>query len=818
MIGNLYLDLRFGARALRKRPGFTIVTILTLAIGIGSTTAIFSIADAVLFRPLPFKDSDRLVQILSAQVPRVGPSKLFDSYRDFEYWRDHNQSFEQIEACTWIKASQTLMLNGRAEKVLAVPASAGFLSLLGVPAAKGRTFDASDVSNGPAIVLSYGFWQTRLGADPDVIGSNLTVGGVSRVVLGVMPASFNFYPKQTEMWSMITPGTSFDKDRLNSLVIAYGRLKPGVSMAAAEAELAALHHSVIAESPSDSWIAHVEPVVDSLQEDLTWLAGRNLRTGLLVLLGAVGFLLLIACVNVANLLLGRSVERQKEFAIRSALGSSRLRLIRQLVTESILLSACGAIPGIGLAIAAVSYFRATTPIELPPGNPLEINLRVLAFAVALTLVIGCLFGVLPAIRASKANLAETLKDSSRSTSGGALGQSLGRILIVAEVTLSLVLLTSAGLLIQSMFRISSASLGFRIDHLLTARVELPSDSYVDVAARTRYYESLLSRFNGVEGVNEAAASSSVPLSGPGTRALKIDGEVSDEQTGGIGDVGTEIISDNYFRVMGIPLFRGREFDSSDRADTQPVAMISEALANEYFPGEDPIGRRVRIDDRSQQAPWLTIVGVVGDVKRTTVYKEMDYVVGPFVFEPLAQAAPASMGLAIRTARPPSELAKRIEDEASSLDPKVPLSDVQTMQSKIADFLASARFRAKLLGLFASIALALAAVGIYGVLSQFVARRMHEMGIRLALGAKPSDVLWLVIRQGMFLALAGIVIGTLAAVAFGRLLTSLLYGVTPTDSITIALTVMLLGTTALAACYIPARRATRVDPMIALRCE
>ncbi|HJQ27231.1 MAG TPA: ABC transporter permease [Blastocatellia bacterium] len=816
MLTDFWQDLRYAARLLAKRPGFTAIIVATLALGIGANTAIFSIVDAVLLRPLPYKDADRLMLILSGEVGRTGPAKLFDSYSDFQTWQKNNQSFEQMEAYSWARAGQTLVWQGSAQRVLGVSVSAGFFSLLGAQAAQGRTFEPEDINNGCAVVLSHAFWQQRLGGATDIVGSSLTLEGQACTVVGIMPEGFEVYPKQTDMWLLITADGPFARDPLSSLVVVLGRLKPGINKATARAELAALHQQTVAAAPPASWLAQVEPSVSLLQEEFTWLAGRNLRTSLMVLLAAVGLVLLIACINVANLLLGRGAERQKELAIRAALGSTRARLIRQLMSESLLLALVGAVPGALIAVVGVHYFRVANPVELPPGNPVTVNLRVLGFAVCLAMLASLVFGLLPARHAARIDLNEALKSSGRATRG-ALAHRFGKLLVIAEVTLSILLMTGASLLIASVLRLRAADLGFRADHLLTAQINLPAGDYRSADQRFAFYDRLQAALIALPEVQGVALGASLPLYGFGNSALNIAGKPA-PPSGGIGDVGTEAVNADYFNVMEIPFLAGRPFDSRDRADTQPVALINEALAREYFAGENPIGRQIKVGKADDPSPWLTIIGVVGDLKRTTVFKEMDYVDVPYVYRPVSQAAGNALTMMIRVAGSPAGPGNSLARVVSAFDSRVPVSDISTMDEKLATFLAYPRFRAALLGVFAALALALAMVGIYGVLAQAVTQRTQELGIRVALGAPPRTILAMVIRQGMLLVLIGVASGLAAAFALTRLMMSLLYHVSPTDPWMLAANTLLLVAAALLACYLPARRATKVDPMVALRAE
>jgi len=528
------------------------------------------------------------------------------------------------------------------------------------------------------------------------------------------------------------------------------------------------------------------------------------------------FVLLIACVNVANLLMARSSERERELAVRTALGSSRARLIQQLLTENLLLSSLGAGSGILLAAVAVRYFCATNPVELPPGNPVGVNMQVLGFTALLTVLTGLLFGLFPAWRTSRLDLSQALKEAGRGVAQGALSHLRGKLFVVAQVALSLVLLVGAGLLIESIARLGSAPLGFQTDRLLTASVDLPAAAYSQPTQQTQFYSRLTLSLSTLPGVKGIALMSALPFYGTAEYSVSVRGELSPSSE--VGDAGPVEVSDDYFRVLGIPLIQGREFDSRDGEDSLPVTIVNQALAREYFPHADPIGRQIKLGMPDGKSSWLTIVGVVGDVKHSIVYKEMGYVVAPVLFRPLSQAAGRSMFLALRTAGSPLSLASSLQPGISALGTNVVVSDVRTMDERVSGLLAHPRFRAILLGIFAGLALVLAAIGIYGVLAQSVSQRTHEIGIRMALGAERRSLLCLVVGQGTTLALAGVGAGLLVALALTRYLVGMLYSVRATDPLTFAAVSALLVTVALVASYVPARRASRVEPMMALRHE
>lgn len=812
-LDNLVQDLRFGLRMLRKSPRFTAGVALTLALGIGATTAVFSIVDAVLLRSLPYKSGDRLVAVWCTELGQPG-TKIFAPYRDFEEFKAASHSFEELAAVTWARAGEILSWHGSPHEVLAIPASAEFFSLLAIPAAQGRTFDPEDAANGCTVVLTDAFWKNELGAPSNIVSSTLTLNGKPCTVAGVMPRGFEFYPKQTSLWTLITTSSQFAQKPFDSDVGIFGRLKPGVTRSDAEKELAELHRRVVKESPAGSWLADIAPIVRDLREEFTWMAGRNLRTALLVLLAAVGLVLLIACLNVANLLLGRSVEREREFAVRAALGSGRSRLLTQSLVESMLLASLGAIAGVLIAIAAVCYFNSANLVELPPGNQVTINFRVLGLAIFLATLTGLLFGLAPAWQASQVDLSEVLKRSGRTSTWKGLQAS--KPLVMSQVALSVILLAGAGLLIESVYRLAKVPLGFLPAQVLTAQVALPPSGYTHLTHRSGFYERLVAKLDALPGVEGAALSSSLlGFEGGGSSRLSLAGRSAIEN---LEAVRTQPISSGYYRVLRIPLLQGRQFDSRDREGGQPVAIVNEQLVHTYFPKENPIGRQIKLGRLEDKAPWLTIVGVVGDEKRATVYKEMDYDRPDIVYLPLQQAPPLSMLLLLRAAANPLGLGPLLQGQVRQIDPDVPVYGIKTMVQRNSEFLAHPRFRAAMMGVFAALTLLLTAIGIYGVLAQSVTQRTREIGVRLALGAQSADVSALVLRQGMKMVTIGLIAGLLGAFGLTRFLSAMLYGVKPSDPLSFLAVGIVLVLAALLACYIPARKAMRVDPIVALRYE
>jgi putative ABC transport system permease protein len=806
-------DVRYGLRVLRRAPGFVAVTVFILALGIGANTAVFSILDAVLLRPLPYKNADRLVAVWQ----RVPPEKIgmvFDTYRMFDEWNRSSHSFEKLAAATWARdAGALLSWKGQMREVMAVPASVNFFSMLGVAAAQGRTFESSDLENPCTVVLAHQFWQERLGGERGWVGRNLALDGVNCTIAGIMPRDFSFYPKQAELWTLITPNSKFVQKPWDMPIGAFGLLKPGVSRAAAEAELAGIQKRIINENPG--WAAlKTEPNVLDLQWEFTWLTGRSLRQSLIILFAVVVFVLLIACVNVANLLLGRSAERQKELSLRAAIGAGRSRLVRQLLTESALLSLAGAALGTLLAIACVRYIATKEAIQLPPGNPVSVNWHVLVFTILLALLTSVIFGLVPAWKASQIKVHESLK-SSTGASRGAASQKTSQALVVIEMALSVIVLVGAGLLVESMMHLANAPLGYVRDNLLSADIRLPASSYPKAEDGLRFWDRLAMKLKSMPGVQGVAIGTSPTNYFPGTSAATIEGDGARLRTVTAGS--PESVDVGFFHVVGIPLLQGRDFTDADRTASIPVAIVNEAFVKEFFPGGSVVGRRIKTGTVDAKDAWLTIVGVVGDVSRPTLF--MEYSHGSAIYRPLRQK-PASRGLAVfvRTASNFRGPASNIVRAVADTDSNVPVPTVQTVDEALSAFLAEPRFRSELFSIFAALALLLAAVGVYGVLSQLVVQRTQEIGIRIALGANRGNVLRLILGQGLKLTLVGIAIGIVGALVLSRLLSGMLYGVGASDPFTFASVSLLLTAVALLACYLPARRATRMNPLRALRCE
>jgi len=810
-------DLSYAMRAFRRTPGFTAVVILTLALGIGATTAIFSIVDAIWLHPLPYPHADRMVVIWEKLVHNPNAPPFFDSYRDFLAWRRESQSFERLAPATWATGGQILTGAGPARNVLAMPVGIDFFSLLGIKPELGRTFQLDDLQRSCSVVLQHGFWMTAFTGQKDVIGRHITLSEKACTVVGVMPEGFTFYPEAASMWMLITPDSEIGRDPEHANVGVFGLLKPGVSLERARKELELLYQN---EHRKDPGGLERIPIVHPLAEQFAYLTGPNLRLSVLVLFGAVSFVLLIACVNIANLLLGRSLVRQKELAVRAALGSGRMRLVRQLLTEGLLLSFAGAVAGILLATGAVHYFRVLRPIAMPPGNPVRVNIQVLGFTAILAVVTALLFGLAPALKASCVNLIDALRASSQSASVSPAARTFGKALVAAEVMLSLALLVGAGLLIESVYRLTSVPLGFRTDHVFTVPLELPKWNYSKDSRRARFYREALNQVAVLPGVEGAAFASSLPLNSGrwGSSVLAVEGKPEPSPAAVRHDVGQASITPDYFRIMSVRLQRGRLFEDRDRAESQAVAIVNEALVQKYFPQENPIGWRIKVGEPGTDRPWLTIVGVAVSEKDRNFFQEMAWEEIPLVFRPVAQDPPMHGSLLLRTAGKHLNLGSALQKQISELDRSVPVGEVEALDERLSRTLAYPRFRALVLGTFAGIALLLAGVGLYAVLSQGIAQRTQEFGIRMALGAQKRDILLLVLRQGMAWTGIGIGAGLIGALCLTRFLSGLLYGVKATDPWTLAGVSALLVSVALLAAYLPARRAASVDPTVTLRYE
>jgi putative ABC transport system permease protein len=790
---------------LGKNPGFTLIAILTLALGIGANTAIFSVVNGVLLRALPFADAERLDWIT---IDRKELGNRFTlSGADFLTLKERAQSFEKLAAI----AHERHNLTGghEPERIAGMAATADFFAALGVQPALGRTFlpDEDLPGKPPVAVVSYSLWKRHLNADPAVLGSSLNLNDKPYTVVGVMPPEFKFL-RSVEVWTILQLGRPQRRPPFYLRMI--GKRKPGAGDAQVSAELEAARAQVEREYPDaqkSQWAFRAEPLKEYLIGD--W------RRVLQVLLTGVGFVLLIAIANVANLLLARAAAREKEVSVRAALGASRWRLIRQLLTESVLLAGLGGALGLLVAYEGVEVLKTLEPGTLPRLNEIGIDQGVLAFAVGIALMSGVLFGLAPALQISRASLSEALRESGRSLTETRGRQYLRGLLVVAQTALALVLLAGAGLMLRSLVRLQQVQPGFDPDGLLTLQLSLPRTRYPDNPRRTGFLRQLVERVQALPGVQAASISDSVPPEGLNiVESFEFQGQPLPL---GQNRLLTEelLVGPDYFRALRIPLLQGRSFDESDNANAPPVSVINETMAHRFFPNGDAVGKRLRAGGFGPQDPWIVVVGVVGDVKYTGLAAEK----ASTIYLPYEQQ-PGSLTqtyLSLRAAQPAS-LTTAVRRAVQAIDKDLPIANVKTGEELLADAVGQRRFRTLLITVFAALALLLAGVGIYGVVSYSTAQRTQEIGIRLALGAQPRNVLGLMLRQGMKPVLAGVVIGLVAAFALTRLMQGLLFQVKTTDPATFAVIAGLLSAVALLACYVPARRATKVDPIVALRHE
>lgn len=807
LVDNLQRDMKYGWRQLRKHPGFTVIAVLTLALGIGACTAIFSVVYAVLLQPLPYKDSSRLI-VIQETTPKVGIVGV--SYPNFLDWRSQSRAFSHMAAVHSVGFN--LAGVSQPEHISGLAVSSNFLSMMGVRPLLGRDFNSSEETPGAALVvlLTYELWQSHLGGDPAAVGRAITLDDRSFTIVGVLPPDFRS-PEKTDVMLPIGDWIRTDEDatqrggRGDTVVI--GRLAPDASLERARTEMEGIAARLALEYPAsnDQFGVLLEPLRDAFVGDM--------RLPVLVLFAAVMFVLLIACLNVANLFLVRGASRNKEIALRIALGASRGRIIRQMLTESFLLACFGGILGLALAVGGIRGIRRLIPMDMLMGASVDLNGAVLLFATAVVLLSAFLFGLAPASQSSRPDAPSELKESGRTSSAGVAQNRLRGVLVIAETSIALVLLVSAGLMIRTLYRLLSVDPGFQTDRILTTRLNL-RPQYAKGPEIRAFWLQLLEGVRALPGVESAAVGTVVPLTFDHSRTDITIENMPLPKPGSFPHPDVHIVSSGYMSTLGIPLLRGRFFTDADDEKMPMVGVINAMTAHQYFPNEDPIGKRFMFGHPKAENHWITIVGVVGDTKLYGLANPARLE----VYVPFRQSPNNEMNLLVKSRTDPNALTSAVRGVVASIDKDQPIFAIVTMKELFSDSVSLRRITLIMLGAFSGIALVLAAIGIYGVMSYAVALRTHEFGIRMALGAQRGDVLRMVVGQGSRLAITGVALGLVASLLLTRLMRSLLFGVSATDPFTFAGVALLLALVALAACYIPAHSAMRVDPVIALRCE
>jgi predicted permease len=810
MIENVMQDARHALRALRRSPGFTAVSVLTLALGIGATTTIFGIVNAVVLRPLPFRDPGRLVRVWDVN-PHGGDFMTSDAtYLDV---RERNRSFVELAAFSDTKRSLVISDGcapsaGECEPVRLQSAavSSSLFPLLGVAPALGRTFTTMEDRPGGdsrVVIIGHGLWVRRFGSDPRLVGRDVTLDDRRYTVVGVMPDSFAF-PNPAELWVPLVLDPARDRDEHDLTVI--GRLGPGITLDQASADLRRVAADLGTEHPRTNagWSIRLASFDD-------WIIGPRLERAVFVLFGAVGFLLLMACANIANLLIARGSARQAEIGIRAALGASRARLTRQLLTESLLLGLLGAAVGLGVATWSIALVRTLGPADIPRLHDAIMDSRVLVFTLLLALLTSMVFGLVPAMRASRADLHSALEHGSRRTTSRG-HSSMRSVLVVVQVALAMMLLVGAGLMFGSFLRLQSVPTGYDVSNVLTVPLELPGERYSD-QQRNAFFENVRARISGIPGVQYVGATSTDPLRQWGfSNDVTPEDRAADAPEGGFMQAGWRSVTPGYFRAMGIPLLHGRVLTESDGAGSAQPVVITRSMASRLWPGEDAVGKRL-FWGGTDGTPH-TVVGVVGDIRDV----QLDAEPGPIMFLPYREAPVPGMTLVIRAAGAPASVAAAVRSEVRAADRQLPLPEISSISENRAAAVAEPRFRMLLLGGFATAALLLATLGVYGVMAFAVTQRTREIGVRIALGAHARRVFARVLKQGMVLAGLGVLVGLVGALALTRVLQSLLFGISATDPVVLIAVAILLGVVTAIGAYLPARRAARIDPAIALREE
>ncbi|HLL70268.1 MAG TPA: ABC transporter permease [Pyrinomonadaceae bacterium] len=811
-MGTLLQDMRYGFRMLWKSPSFTLVAVLTLALGIGANTAIFSLVSAILVKPLNYHEPERLVMVWESDQAN-GFAQDTPATGNYADWKTQNQVFEDMAAIEW--RNLNLTGDGEPERLMAFGVSANFFPLLGASPALGRNFLPEEDKPGAnkVVVVSHGLWQSRFGGDAGILNREILLNGEKYAVVGVMPQNFEFQVADVKLWTPIALNAEqlSNRDLHNLNVVA--RLKPGVTAAQADADIKAITHRIAAAYPEQA--EGLSALVVPLHEQL---AG-GVRQPLMMLLVAVGFVLLIACANIAGVLLARAAARGREMAVRAALGASRWRIVRQLLTESLMLGIVGGGLGLLFAMWTLSFLQQLVPAGMREMRTLTLDLPVLAFTLGISLLAGVIFGLAPAIQASKTDLNDALKSGSGRTGFGAGQRWLRSGFVVAEMALALVLLVGAGLLIQTLSKLRGQYANLRPDNVLTMRTQLAGGKYREHQPKAAFYDAVLARVKTLPGVAAAGYTTAVPLTGMTSNGLSLEGREADANNNW--NAIHRQISPDYFQALGLALRQGRGFNERDDARSTPVAVVNETMARQFWPSENALGKRFKVGAVDDPTPWLTIVGVVEDVRQVGLDappKAEMYVPYWQAAYPMPYAMFAPRDLVIRAAVAPASLVPAVRQAIREVDPNQPVANVRTMDEVLGRVTAQRALGMQLLTAFAALGLLLAALGIYGVLSYFVVQHTPEIGVRMALGAQPADVLKLVIGKGMKLALAGVALGVGGALVLTRLMRSLLFGVSAVDPLTFACVAALLTLVAFLACYIPARRATKVDPMVALRYE
>ncbi|HEX8719431.1 MAG TPA: ABC transporter permease [Pyrinomonadaceae bacterium] len=807
-IGTVWRDLRFGVRTLLKSPAFTVVAVLSLALGIGANTAIFSVVNGILLRPLPYPEPDRIVDVWHTPPQASFPGQRIFSVSPANYldWKQQSRSFEQMAVYQY--AGFSLSDGGEPVRVTGAAVSSDLFSVLRSPVGRGRAFSAEEEQPGrdQVVVLGHGLWQRAFGANPDIVGRTVNLNSRGYTVVGVMPPGFEF-PEEAELWVPLAWGAEERQTRAIHDYTVVARLKQGVALEQARAEMNTISSRLEQQYPEDNkgWGATVVP----LHEDLV----GDVRPALLVLFSAVGFVLLIACANVANLMLARGANRRKEIALRIALGATRGRIVRQLLCESVLLAVVGGLLGLLLARWGAQLLVRLSSGSLPHASEVGVDAWALGFTLLVSVAAGALAGIAPALQFSRNEISETLKQGTGRTGGGSVRQRTRRALVVVEVALSLILLVGAGLMIRSFWKLQNVDPGFDTSNALTLRVPLAPPRYAEPQQQLAFHDRVLEQIRALPGVVAAGSTTTLPLTGGGSKQpFTVEGQpappVAEQPL-----AQTRYVSPDYFRAAGIPVRRGRAFDDRDGDGAPQVVIISEAMARRFFPGQDPVGQRLTPSFHLKQGA-REIVGVVGDVKSSGLDAEM----AATMYLPYRQSPRPWLSFVVRTASDPQGLVQPVTRAVYSVDKEQAVTGVRTMEQVLAESLSGRRFNMTLLITFAALALLLAAVGVYGVMSYTVMLRRRELGIRMALGARAGDVLRLVLGQGLALTLVGVAVGLAGAYGLTRLMASLLYGVTATDFLTFGSVSGVIVVVGLLASFLPARRATKVDPLVALRSE